>query len=214
MKPYNFLMTGVGGQGTVVASDILAAVGLAAGYDVKKSDVLGLSVRGGSVVSHIRWGDVVRSPIVPEGKVDVLLAFEILEALRWLDQVRPDGTILVNQQRIYPVVVSSGLAEYPGDAPSDEALLRASHEVYRVPGLDIAQALGNTRALNVVLLGALSGLTDIAAEVWVDVIRRRVPAKVVELNVNAFWQGRAALASSRLLPGAGQTAAAPLEVAA
>ena len=88
MKPYNFLVTGVGGQGTVVASDILAAVGLEAGYDVKKSDVLGLAVRGGSVVSHIRWGDRVHSPIVPEGQVDVLVAFEYLEGLRWLDQLR------------------------------------------------------------------------------------------------------------------------------
>jgi indolepyruvate ferredoxin oxidoreductase beta subunit len=202
MKPYNFLVTGVGGQGTVVASDILAAVGLAAGYDVKKSDVLGLSVRGGSVVSHIRWGEAVRSPIVPEGKVDVLIAFEVLEALRWLDQVRPDGTILVNRQKIFPVVVSSGLAEYPADAGAEAALLAAAESIYQVPGLDIAQALGNTRALNVVLLGALSGLTDIDPQIWEQVIRQRVPAKVVELNVKAFWQGREALVTSRLAPAA------------
>jgi indolepyruvate ferredoxin oxidoreductase beta subunit len=198
MKAYNFLLTGVGGQGTVVASDILAAVGLAAGYDVKKSDVLGLAVRGGSVVSHIRWGETVRSPIVPEGKVDVLVAFETLEALRWLDQVRPDGTIIVNRQRIYPVVVSSGLAEYPADEPTEDALLAAAQTVFIVPGLDIAQELGNTRVLNVVLLGALSGMTDIDPEKWVSVIRHRVPAKVAELNVQAFWRGRAAMAGSRL----------------
>lgn len=210
MKPYNFLVTGVGGQGTVVASDILAAVGLAAGYDVKKSDVLGLSVRGGSVVSHIRWGDTVRSPIVPEGKVDVLVAFEILEALRWLDQVRPDGTILVNRQKIFPVVVSSGLAEYPGDTGAEAALLAAAANIYQVPGLDIAQELGNTRALNVVLLGALSALTDIDPQTWEQVIRQRVPAKVVELNVKAFWRGREALASSRLAPAA----SIPMEVTA
>ena len=146
MKPYNFLVTGVGGQGTVVASDILAAVGLAAGYDVKKSDVLGLSVRGGSVVSHIRWGDTVRSPIVPEGKVDVLVAFEILEALRWLDQVRPDGTILVNRQKIFPVVVSSGLAD-TRETPTRKSRAAGCgpQTSYQVPGLDIAQELGNTR---------------------------------------------------------------------
>ncbi len=153
MRPYNLLVTGVGGQGTVVASDILAAVGLAAGYDVKKSDVLGLAVRGGAVVSHVRWDDEVHSPIVPEGKVDVLLAFEYLEALRWLDQLRPEGTILVNRQKIYPVLVSSGLAKYPPAVDTHAALRAAVHDVYAVPGLDIAQALGNTRVLNVVLLG-------------------------------------------------------------
>jgi indolepyruvate ferredoxin oxidoreductase, beta subunit len=198
MRAYNFLLTGVGGQGTVVASDILAAVGLAAGYDVKKSDVLGLAVRGGSVVSHIRWGETVRSPIVPEGKVDVLVAFEMLEGLRWLDQVRPEGTIIVNRQRIYPVVVSSGLSEYPADEPAEAALLGAAQTVFIIPGLDVAQELGNTRVLNVVLLGALSGMTDIEPEKWVSVIRNRVPAKVVELNVQAFWRGRAAMADSRL----------------
>ena len=98
-----------------MASDILAAVGLAAGYDVKKSDVLGLAVRGGAVVSHVRWGDTVHSPIVPEGKVDILLAFELLEGLRWLDQVNPEGAILINRQRIFPVVVSSGVSGYPSD---------------------------------------------------------------------------------------------------
>jgi indolepyruvate ferredoxin oxidoreductase beta subunit len=198
MKSYNLLVTGVGGQGTVVASDVLAAVGLAAGYDVKKSDVLGLAVRGGSVISHVRWGERVHSPIVPEGQVDVLLAFEYLEGLRWLDQLRPEGTILVNRQQIYPVVVSSGLAEYPKIAETHAAMRRAARDVYAVPGLEIAQELGNPRVLNVVLLGALSGLTEITPETWAGVIRQRVPARAVELNVQAFWRGREALNWSRL----------------
>jgi len=198
MRPYNVLITGVGGQGTVVASDILAAVGLAAGYDVKKSDVLGLAVRGGSVISHVRWGDRVRSPIVPEGRVDVLLGFEYLEALRWLDQVKPEGTILVNRQRIFPVVVSAGRAEYPGLSEAHERLRAAAQNVYAVPGVEIAQELGNTRTLNVVLLGALSGLMEIDPQVWLEVIRNRVPAKVVDLNKAAFQRGRQVLESSRL----------------
>ncbi len=198
MKPYNLLVTGVGGQGTVVASDILAAVGLAAGYDVKKSDVLGLAVRGGAVVSHVRWAEAVHSPIVPEGQVDILLAFELLEGLRWLDWVNPQGTILMNDQRIYPVVVSSGVSIYPSDEEVNSALLRASRSVYKVPGLDTAQGLGNARVLNVVLLGAMSGLTGIDPQLWVSVIRQRVPAKALELNVKAFWQGREVLAASRL----------------
>ncbi len=201
MRPYNLLVTGVGGQGTIVASDILAAVGLAAGYDVKKSDVLGLAVRGGAVVSHVRWGDQVRSPIVPEGQVDMLLSFEFLEALRWLDQLRPGGTVLVNRQRIYPVLVSSGLAKYPTGPATATALRAAVGHVYVVPGLDVAQALGNTRVLNVVLLGALSALTEIDPQVWVDVIRHRVPAKAADLNVDGFWRGREALAGSELAAG-------------
>jgi indolepyruvate ferredoxin oxidoreductase beta subunit len=196
MKSYNLLVTGVGGQGTVVASDILAAVGLAGGYDVKKSDVLGLAVRGGSVISHIRWGDTVSSPIVPEGHVDILVAFEILEGLRWLSQLRPGGTVLVNQQRIFPVMVSAGLADYPSLADTEAALREATPNVYLVPGLDIAQELGNTRALNVVLLGALSGLIDVAPEIWVEAIRKRVPAKGADLNVEAFNRGRAVLGRS------------------
>ena len=205
MEPYNLLITGVGGQGTVLASDIVAAVGLAAGFDVKKSDVMGLAVRGGSVISHVRWAEQVHSPIVPEGRVDVLLAFELLEGLRWLNQLHPDGTILVNRQRIFPVAVSSGLAEYPTQADTEAALLGAARDVYVVPGLDIAQELGNTRTLNVVLLGAFSGLVPIEPGVWTDVITSRVPPKVVDVNLEAFWRGRAALASSRLAatPGEG-----------
>jgi indolepyruvate ferredoxin oxidoreductase, beta subunit len=202
MRPYNLLITGVGGQGTVVASDILAAVGLAAGYDVKKSDVLGLAVRGGSVISHVRWGEDVRSPVVPEGRADILLAFEYLEALRWLDQVRPDGIVLVNHQRIFPVVVSAGRAEYPTLEDARRSLRAAATDVYVVPGVDIAGELGNTRTLNVVLLGALSMLLDIDEEIWREVIRNRVPAKVVELNITAFARGRGVMAESRLTDAA------------
>jgi indolepyruvate ferredoxin oxidoreductase beta subunit len=186
----NFLITGVGGQGTVLASDILAAVGLAAGYDVKKSDMLGLAVRGGAVVGHVRWGEQVHSPIVPEGRVDYLVAFEILEGLRWLDQVRPEGTILINQQEIHPVTVSSGFATYPDKETVDNALRVAAEHVYRIPGLDIAQELGNTRVLNIVLLGALSALLPVAPETWEGMLRERVPSRFVDLNLRAFHEGR------------------------
>jgi indolepyruvate ferredoxin oxidoreductase beta subunit len=198
MKPHNFLVTGVGGQGTVLASDILAAVGLAAGYEVRKSDVLGLAVRGGSVISHIRWGQRVYSPIIPEGRVDILVAFEYLEGLRWLNQLKPEGTILVNRQRIFPVIVSAGEADYPNSAEIITALRNAVPNVHLVPGLQVAQELGNTRVLNIVLLGALSGLLEVAPEVWGSVIKERVPAKVADLNVQAFWRGRAVLAESAL----------------
>ena len=190
MDTINFLITGVGGQGTVLASDIVAAVGLAAGYDVKKSDILGLAVRGGAVVGHVRWGERVHSPIVPEGRVDHLVAFEILEGLRWLDQVAPDGTVLINQQEIHPVTVSSGLATYPDAETVRGSLQAATPNVYHIPGLSIAQKLGSAKVLNVVLLGALSSLLPVEPNVWKGVLRERVPARLMELNLRAFHQGR------------------------
>jgi indolepyruvate ferredoxin oxidoreductase beta subunit len=190
METKNFLITGVGGQGTVLASELIAAVGVAAGYDVKKSDILGLSVRGGGVVGHVRWGDVVYSPIVPEGKVDYLVAFEKLEGLRWVDQMKPDGQILINQQVILPVIVSSGLAKYPQDEQTDEAVTRISRNYLKIPAIDMALSLGNSRVVNVVLLGALSCLLDVQPEVWEGVLAERVPSKHFEVNKSAFHAGR------------------------
>jgi len=190
VETINFLITGVGGQGTVLASDIVAAVGLAAGYDVKKSDILGLAVRGGAVVGHVRWGERVHSPIVPEGRVDYLVAFEILEGLRWLNQVRPEGTILINQQEIHPVTVGSGTATYPDRGTVDRTLQVAAEKVHRIPGLNIAQELGNARVLNVVLLGALSALLSVKPETWESVLKERVPSHFVDLNLQAFHKGR------------------------
>jgi len=190
VETVNFLITGVGGQGTVLASDIMAAVGLAAGYDVKKSDILGLAIRGGAVISHVRWGERVHSPIVPEGRADFLVAFEILEGLRWLDQVRPEGTVLMNQQEIHPVTVTSGFASYPDKATIEDALGGLGSRVHRVTGLDIAQQLGNARVLNVVLLGALSSLLPTDPAVWEGVLKERVPSRYLELNLKAFQSGR------------------------
>jgi len=190
VEAINFMITGVGGQGTILASDIMAAVGLAAGYDVKKSDILGLAVRGGAVLGHIRWGESVHSPIVPEGRVDYLLAFEILEGLRRLDQVRASGAILINQQEIHPASVTSGLTDYPDREAAGKLLDEAVERVYHIPGLDIAQELGNARVLNVVLLGALSGLLPVEPTVWESVLGERVPARYKTLNIQAFRSGR------------------------
>jgi len=186
----NFLITGVGGQGTVLASDIMAAVGLAADYDVKKSDILGLAIRGGAVISHVRWGERVHSPIVPEGRADYLVAFEILEGLRWLDQVRPQGAIMINQQEIHPVSVSSGFATYPDQENVEESLQHVAASVYRVPGLEMARKLGNARVLNVVLLGAISALLPVEPETWEGVLEERVPPRYRNLNIQAFRNGR------------------------
>jgi len=191
VETLNFMITGVGGQGTILSSDILAAVGVRAGYDVKKSDILGLAVRGGSVLGHIRWGEEVHSPIVPEGRVDYLIAFEILEGLRRLDQLRDGGTVLLNQQEIHPASVSSGLAEYPGEGAVRAALEATTEKAYRVPGLEMAQAVGNAKVLNVVLLGALSGLLPVESEMWQEILRERVPQRFMEMNLEAFRSGRA-----------------------
>ncbi|MEI8131571.1 MAG: indolepyruvate oxidoreductase subunit beta [Leptolinea sp.] len=190
METINFLITGVGGQGTVLASEIMAAVGLAKGFDVKKSDILGLAVRGGGVVGHVRWGDKVYSPIVPEGKVDYLIAFEMLECLRWLDQLKPTAKVLVNQQKIFPVVVSSGLAKYPSDATVYEAIQSSAASYYAVPAIDMAIEAGTSRVLNVLLIGVLSGLLDSHSEVWESVLKERVPLKHVDVNLKAFHAGR------------------------
>ena len=190
METTNFLITGVGGQGTVLASDIMAAVGLAAGFDVKKSDILGLAIRGGAVIGHVRWGETVHSPIVPEGRADFLVAFEVLEGLRWLDQVQPDGTVLINQQEIHPVTVSSGHATYPDKETAERSLQAAADHVYRVPALQMAQELDNARVLNVVLLGALSALLPVEPQVWQKVLKERVPSRYMDLNLQAFSRGR------------------------
>lgn len=190
METINFLITGVGGQGAILASDIMADVGLTVGCEVKKSDIRGVAMRGGAVVAHVRWGERVHSPIIPEGRVDYLVAFEILEGLRWLNEMRPEGTILINQQVIYPVAVSSGVATYPDNETSDRALRAAAKQVYRVPGLGIAQELGNARVLNVVLLGALSALLSVRLETWESVLKERVPPRFLGLNLRAFHKGR------------------------
>ncbi len=186
----DFLVAGVGGQGTVLASDILAEVGAAAGYDVKKSDVLGLAVRGGSVLSHVRWGREVASPVGRRGTMDYLVAFEPLEALRGAEYLSSEGVALLDDQTVPPVSVSSGTASYPSWDEIRAVLGRAARQVFVVGAAAEARRLGVARAGNVVLLGAFSALLEIPLSVWEDVVRARVPAKYAEANLNAFRAGR------------------------
>jgi len=189
----NFLLVGVGGQGILTASDVVAEVGLAIGLDAKKSEVHGFSQRGGVVESHVRWGPAVASPLAEKGTVDTLLAFETLEAARWIDWLRPGGTVLANRQRIVPMSVSAGDAAYPGNEAIQAALHARAGRVTVVEGLAIAERLGNPRLANTALLGALSAHMEVDPAVWLAVIERRVPPKYVELNRAAFWEGRGAL---------------------
>ena len=199
----DFLLVGVGGQGILTASDIVAEVGLAIGLDAKKSEVHGFSQRGGVVESHVRWGPSVAAPIAAQGSVDVLLAFESMEAARWIDWLKPEGMVLVNRQQIVPMSVSAGDHRYPSEESIENALRARTGDVTFVEGLTIAERLGNPRLANTALLGALSARLAQSAQgeidpaVWLAVIERRVPPKYVELNREAFWEGRDTLRFDR-----------------
>ncbi len=189
---YSFVLVGVGGQGTLLASNILAEVGLAAGFDVKKSEVHGMAQRGGSVASHVRWDkEKVFSPLVGLGEADVLLSFEKMEALRFAPFLRRGGTAVVNDMAIVPVTVSSGASVYPGDEHLARVFGAIDARLVMVPGEKLAQDAGNVKAANVVLLGAVSRLLPLPEDAWWACIAQRVPKKFLELNHAAFALGRA-----------------------
>lgn len=190
MKDINFLIAGVGGQGTILASDIMAEVGILAGYDVKKTDVLGLAIRGGSVISHIRWGEKVDAPMSMRGKVDYLLAFEPIEALRQIEFLNGGSTIVFNEYKISPVTVSSGLAIYPADNVIEKALKDSAKNIYSINATNKAVEIGSVKTMNVILLGALIPFLDTNMEIWEKAIKKFVPEKFKELNLKAFHTGR------------------------
>jgi len=197
MRTINFLLCGVGGQGTILASDVLVNVGLAAGYQAKQAEVHGMSQRGGSVISHVRWGKSIHSPMIGVGEVDVLLAFEKLEALRNLNSLHPEALALINAHTIKPLTVISGDQTYPNDETLRNAFAQVTSHVEYINGEEIAGSLGNSRIENVVLLGALSALLErsalsgpeLTAETWLKVITERVPPKHIQLNRKAFQAG-------------------------
>jgi indolepyruvate ferredoxin oxidoreductase beta subunit len=193
-KAYSFVLVGVGGQGTLLASNILAEVGLAAGFDVKKSEVHGMAQRGGSVASHVRWHpEQVFSPLVGLGEADILLSFEKVEALRFAEFLRRGGTAVVNDMAIVPITVSSGSATYPEDEDLAKVFASLDAKLVMVPGERLAQEAGNVKAANVVLLGAVSKLLPLPEETWWECLAQRVPKKFLELNRVAFASGRAAV---------------------
>lgn len=189
----NFLVTGVGGQGALLASNVIAAVGVRAGYDVKKAEVHGMSQRGGSVYSHIRWGEKLDSPVIGRGEVDYLLALEKLEVLRYLQMLRLGGTAVVGELKIPPLTVSAGKDAYPDDEQVRRMLGQITDKYYLVPTLTLAKEAGNARAHNVVLLGALSTMIqDVPRDIWLQAVEERVPERFIEVNRRAFEAGRRA----------------------
>jgi indolepyruvate ferredoxin oxidoreductase beta subunit len=193
VKAFNFLVAGVGGQGALLASNVLAEVGVQAGYDVKKAEVHGMAQRGGSVNSHVRWGPAVRSPVIGRGEADYLIVLEKLEVLRYLTMLRPGGTVLVGEFKIPPLSVSSGDDHYPNDAEIRSALDQLTQDYHFIPTLTLAKEAGSSRAHNVVLLGALAALVgDVPPDVWLQVVEEHVPIKYVALNRQAFEAGKRA----------------------
>jgi len=184
----NILLAGVGGQGILLASEILAEAFMQAGFDVKKSEIHGMSQRGGSVVSHVRFGREVFSPVVPEGEGDVLFGFELLETYRYLNLLRPGARVIANDFRIQPPSVLLGQERYPDDLPANIAARFPAFNL--IDGLKIATETGNPRVANTVLLGAVSRHLQIETVVWEKAISKMVPTKALELNLHAFQAGR------------------------
>ncbi len=184
-----FLLTGVGGQGTILASNVLAELGLLIGLDVKKAEIHGMSQRGGTVTSYIRWAETVYSPIISKGEADFIVAFEKLEALRAIDQLKPGGTILINDYAIIPVTVSSGMTDYPSDEEIKEKIHDFTSHDHWVKGMLIAEELGNSKVSNVAILGALSKILDLDQELFLKVIASKIPEKYRSVNELSFKQG-------------------------
>jgi len=189
-KVTDILLVGVGGQGIILASEIMADVFMEAGYDAKKSEVHGMAQRGGSVSTHVRFGAKVFSPLIKEGEADIFIAFEELEALRYFSYLSPHPTILLNEQRLNPPSVSLGRDLYPEKI--SEILSRRAGYFKSIPGRKLALQVGDFRTANIVLLGALSSILSLPEKIWQDNILRRVPPHAGEINLKAFELGRSA----------------------
>lgn len=187
MAVKKIMIVGVGGQGTLLASRLLGSALISEGYDVKVSEVHGMSQRGGSVVTYVKYGDKVYSPTVEKGEADIILSFEQLEAARWLEYLNPNGKIIVNTQTIDPMTVIIGAAEYPQGVLED--LQNSGADITAVDALSLAVEAGSAKAVNVVLIGVMARFMDLDEETWLKAINDTVPAKFLEMNQKAFKLG-------------------------
>ena len=188
MKTKNIMIVGVGGQGTLLASKLLGKLLLQKGYDVKVSEVHGMSQRGGSVVTYVRYGDKVYSPVIDKGEADVIVSFEMLEAARWVEYLKPDGVIVTNTQQVNPMPVITGTMDYPENLENKIKALGLKLDA--IDALALAEKAGSSKAVNIVLMGRLSKLFDFTEAEWLNVIEQSVPEKFLELNKKAFALGR------------------------
>ncbi|MDD3833226.1 MAG: indolepyruvate oxidoreductase subunit beta [Oscillospiraceae bacterium] len=186
----NIMIVGVGGQGTLLASKLMGKVFVEKGFDVKVSEVHGMSQRGGSVVTYVRYGEKVYSPVIERGEADIIIAFEQLEAARWLPYLKPDGILISDNQKIDPMPVITGNSAYPDKIlPS---IREKGVQVIEIDAVALATAAGSIRATNVVLLGVAAHFLGFDKEVWLDVVRSTVPPKTIAINEKAFELGFAA----------------------
>jgi indolepyruvate ferredoxin oxidoreductase, beta subunit len=188
MEITNVLFAGVGGQGIILASKILAKCAFDSGYMVKESELHGMAQRGGSVTSHVRFGKEVYSPLIPKGKADFMVALEELEGLRYAFFLKPDGKVVLNQKRVVPPSVNPAVAPYPEDVKYQ--LESMGFHVDSVNALEIAHSLGNPKVENIIVMGLLSRYMPFPLSVWEEVIKKAVPAKTIEINLAAFSKGR------------------------
>jgi indolepyruvate ferredoxin oxidoreductase beta subunit len=186
----DLFVTGVGGQGNILASDIISETALASGYDVKKTDTLGMAQRNGSVISHVRIALRVYSPLIKQGEVDILLAFEKLEAARWGNYLRPGAVTIVNNHTLPPLSVNLGVEKYPDDEDIHNILSQRTDKVYFVDGTNHVTALGNARTLNIFMLGCFSHFAPFKMDVWKESISQRLPSRLLQVNLDAFELGR------------------------
>ncbi|MCL2718176.1 MAG: indolepyruvate oxidoreductase subunit beta [Lachnospiraceae bacterium] len=188
MQTKNIMIVGVGGQGTLLTSRILGGIAQLAGYDVKVSEVHGMAQRGGSVVTYVRYGDSVAEPLVEEGQADILIAFERLEAMRYIHFLKKDGILVLNDQRIDPVTVITGAFEYPEDIVEK---LKARRTVVSIDAQSAAIGLGNARVFNSVIIGLVAKNLEFSKDDWLGIIEKTVPAKMIDINKEAFLLGYA-----------------------
>ena len=187
-KQGNILFCGVGGQGILLASEVTAFSLLAAGMDVRKSEVHGMAQRGGSVTAHLRYGGKVYSPLISPGEADIVVAFEMMEAVRYLPYMHPESKIVVNTHKIFPPAVATGKMDYPENV-LDELTSRNIH-LKELDAFEIASSVGEVRAVNIVMVGVLSTYLPIDAQVYVDVMNERIPERFRDVNIKAFQEGR------------------------
>lgn len=187
MNNTNIMIVGVGGQGTLLTSRILGDVALSSGLDVKVSEVHGMSQRGGSVVTYVKMGEKVYSPVIEKNEADIILCFEKLEALRWIDYAKKDATIVINNQRIDPMPVIIGKAKYPDNII--EKIKANYKKVVDVPALDMAKECGSIKAVNVVMIGVMAQCTKIDKEVWLKAVEKTVKPQFLDVNIKAFNSG-------------------------
>ena len=188
METKSIMIVGVGGQGSLLASKLLGRLLLTRGYDIKVSEVHGMSQRGGSVVTYVRYGDRVYSPVIDKGQADCIVSFELLEAARWTEYLKPGGKIIVNTQQINPMPVIIGAAEYPENLV--EKMKSAGIDVDAFDALSLAEQAGSSKAVNIVLMGHLSRNFDFTEEEWLTALEQSVAPKFLEMNKKAFALGR------------------------